>query len=126
MDFEQALVFELGAITGLEKKVFPLGAKEGTLPPFVIYISSEGEKTNTLNGYAADKEITCEIHVVGQNYSEMKNFTKAVLDKLQTFWGRPIGTNGPIIKRLTYTAPEESHEEELNYERSAFDITVRI
>jgi len=48
MDFEQALVHELSSITALNGKVFPLSAKEGTNPPFVLYVSSEGKKIQTL------------------------------------------------------------------------------
>ena len=44
MDFEQALTYELQAITGLSGKVFPQKAEENTKPPFVVYISSEGEQ----------------------------------------------------------------------------------
>lgn len=126
MNFEQSLVYELSTITGLEQKVFPLKAKEGISPPFVIYVSSHGEETKVLEGYLGDKEIVCEIHILGKNYAEMKNYTNLVLEKLKTFFGRQIGENGVFIKSFTYIEPEESHENELNYERTSFDIKVRI
>ena len=40
MDFEQALVYELQAITGLSGKVFPQIAPENTDPSFIVYVSS--------------------------------------------------------------------------------------
>lgn len=126
LNFEEALVYELQAIPELTGKVFPLTAREGIAPPFVIYVSSEGEQTRTLNGYVDDKEITCEIHVVGDNYSEMKHVTKEVLAKLQTFYGRQIGIDGDFIKSFSYIDPIEEHDEDFGYERSSFDIKVRI
>jgi hypothetical protein len=126
LNFEEALTYELSSIAGLQGRVFPLGAKEGTLPPFVIYISSEGEETKVLNGYTNHKEITCEIHIIGRSYAEMKSFTKLVLAKLKTFYGRSIGVDGVYIKNFSYDEPREEHEDELGYERSGFDIRVRI
>jgi hypothetical protein len=126
MDFEQALVYELNQITGLKDKVFPLGAKEGTEPPFVIYISSDGEGTYTLNGLIDDTQIECELHIIGKNYEEMKQFGLAVMEKVQAFFGRRIGIDGPLIKSFDYSAPLEMHIEELNFERMAFDIQIRV
>jgi hypothetical protein len=126
LNFEESLVYELSSITGLEDRIFPLGAKEGTKPPFVIYVSSEGEDVQNLTGYTGDKEITCEIHIVGKNYAEMKGFARAVIDKLKTFYGRQIGENGVYIKSFSYIEPVEEHDQEFNYERTSFDIKVRI
>lgn len=126
MNFEESLVTELSTITELEGRIFPLHATEGTNPPFVIYVSSEGEKTRTLDGYEDLTEVTAELHVVAESYEHLKALIKAVLDKIQTFFGRNIGADGVYIKSLTYTEPEESFEDELNYHRSSFEITVRI
>lgn len=126
MDFEEALVEELSSIEGLNDKVFPLNATEGTNPPFVIYVSSEGEQDQTLSGYASTKALTCEIHIVTETYSELKAITKLIISKLQTFFARPIGTNGPVIKSFSMDEPLEAHEEEFGYSRCSFDIRVRI
>lgn len=126
MNFEESLVFELSATDGLNGKVFPLGAKEGTVPPFVVYVSSAGEETQALEGYTSDKSVTCEIHIVGGTYSEMKTVTQEVLDRIKSFFGRQIGVNGPFVKSVSYDEPHEEHIEELNFERCAFDIHVRI
>lgn len=126
MEFEQALFFELGAIPELSGKVFPLFAREGIEPPFVIYVSSEGEQTQTLNGYVDAKEIICELHVVGNNYEEMKRVTKAVIAKCKSFFGRNIGENGVFIKSFSYIDPQEDRDNDFGWDRSSFDIKVRI
>lgn len=126
MNFEEALASELDSIEGLEGKVYPMGAKEGVKPPFVIYVSSEGVQDKTLDGYLTSKEIDCEIHVVHKKYANMKTLTKLVLAKLQTFYGRSIGTDGPFIKGFSYEKPVEVHEKEVQLYRSSFDIHVRF
>lgn len=126
MNFEEALVAELGSIIGLENKVFPIMATEGDKPPFVIYVSSEGSEDKTLDGYLNSKEIECEIHVIQTSYSKMKTLTKEVISKLKTFYGRNIGESGPFIKNLSYEKPTEVHEREVGFYRSSFDIKVRF
>lgn len=126
MNFEEALVEELSSIEGLNDKVFPLNATEGTNPPFIIYVSSEGEQDQTLTGYTDTKALTCEIHLIAETYSELKSLIKLVIAKLQTFFARAIGTNGPVIKSFAMDEPLEAHEEEVGYSRCSFDIRVRI
>jgi acetylglutamate synthase len=126
VDFEEALAYELSSINGLEEKVFPMSAKEGIKPPFVIYVSSEGIQDKTLDGFLNSKEIECEIHVIHNAYREMKGLTKEVLSKLQTFFGRSIGIDGPFVKSFDYDKPVEVHEKELDYHISSFDTRVRL
>jgi hypothetical protein len=126
LNFEEALVEELGSIQGLEGRIYPLNAGEGEKPPFVVYVSSEGEQDLSLEGFANTKEINCEIHIVCDQYEDLKNYTKAVLNTFLTFQGRPIGTNGPLIKSFAYDHPQESNDEERNYSVSSFDIRVRL
>lgn len=125
MNFEEALRYELMAITGLEEKVFPLTATEGTEPPFVVFGSSNGKKIQTLTGFSATGEVTAEIHLVTEDYEGLKLMQTAVISKLSTFQGRSIGIDGPFIKSFTYDEPEEAHDSELGYERCSFDIRVR-
>lgn len=126
MNFEEALVYELQSIAGLEGRVFPLSATEGTNPPFVVYVSSEGEQLKSLDGTIDEiRDVTCEIHVVAETYDKLKSLLKAVIDKLQSFFGRPIGVDGVTIKSFSHTEPVEGSDEGLDYQRSSFDIRVR-
>jgi uncharacterized protein YggE len=126
MDFEQALTYELQAITGLSGKVFPQRAVENMSPPFVVYISSEGEPIMTLSGPTDMTELSCEIHVSAETYEEMKSLTKNVTNRLQTFFQRSIGQNGPLIKSISHTEPIEDIDNNTNFHISSFDIRVRF
>ena len=126
MDFEQALVHELSTITALDGKVFPLSAKEGTSPPFILYVSSEGKKIQTLAGYNDIKEVNATIHIVTQTYDELKSLVKQVVDKLASFFGRAIGIGGPLVKSYEYNEPSEDFNEELDYHSSSIDIKVNL
>jgi hypothetical protein len=126
MNFEESLVYELSSIEGLSKKIFPLSAVAGVETPFLVYVSSEGEEDRTLNGFIGSKQITCEIHIIANSYSELKRITRSVIEKIKTFWGRQIGVNGVYIKSVAYDPPVETVDEELNLRRSAFDLRVRI
>lgn len=127
MDFEKALVYELQIISDLTGKIFPQHAKENIKPPFVVYISSEGEPIMTLAGATDLTEVTCEIHVVAENYDQMKSVTKAVLDQVRSFFQRPIGGDlALVIKSISYLEPVEDIDNNTNYHKSSFDIHVRF
>lgn len=125
MDFEQALCYELQTINGLTGKVFPNQTEENTQPPFVVYVSSDGEKIMTLGGPTNMTELNCEIHVVAESYEQLKSLTKAVLDRIRSFFQRPIGQNGPTIKSVSNVEPIEGVDNNLNYHKSSFTIKVR-
>ena len=126
MDFEQALVYELQTITGLSGKIYPQKAPENTTPPFVVYISSDGEPIMALSGPTDMTELTCEIHITAETYEELKSFTKQVTNRLKTFLQRQIGQNGPYIKSISHTEPTEDIDNNVNHHMSSFDIRVRF
>ena len=126
MDFEQALVYELQAINGLSGKVFPQAPEEGTTAPYVVYNSSEGEPVMTLGGPTNMTELSCEIHVISESYEQMKSLTKAVLDRVRSFFQRAIGQNGPNIRSISHIEPVEDVDTNLSYHKSSFDIRVRF
>jgi hypothetical protein len=126
MNFEEALCAELQAISGLQQKVFPQNAEEGTEPPFAVYMSSEGEKIQTLDGYSDLTELSFETTVVATNYEAMKSLTKAVLDRIKSFFGRSIGTNGPVIKSVSHIEPVEEFQQDQNYHKSTINVRVRF
>lgn len=126
MDFEQALTYELQAITGLSGRVFPQKAEENFQPPFVVYISSEGEPIMALSGPTDMTELSCEIHINTESYEQLKSLTKLVLDRLKSFLQRNIGQNGPYIKSISHTEPTEDIDNNTHMQISSFDIRVRF
>lgn len=126
MNFEEALCAELQAIAGLEGKVFPQNALEGVEPPLIVYISSDGEKVQTLDGYSDLTELNFEVFVLARTYEELKGYSKAALDRVKSFFGRNIGTDGPKIKSVTHIEPNEDFQKDLNYHKSSFSARVRF
>ena len=127
VNFEEALTAELSALPGLARKVFPLNAKEGTLAPYIIYVSSEGQQDKTLQGYIESKEVECEINIFHPSYAGLKKLTKEVLSLLITFNGRFIGSSeGPFVENVTYDKPVELHENQVSLYRCLIDLKVRI
>ena len=76
MNFEEALTYELQAVSGLSNKVFPQKAEENLLPPFLVYLSSDGEAIMTLSGPTDMTELTCGIHIWAESYEQLKDYTK--------------------------------------------------
>lgn len=125
MDFEQALVYELQTITGLSGKVYPQKAEEDVKPPLIVYISSDGEPVMTLGGPTNMTELTFEVHVISESYEQLKSLTKAVLDRIRSFFQRPIGQNGPLIRSISHVEPVEDIDTASSYHKSSFDVRVR-
>jgi|RhiMethySRZTD1v2_1073278.scaffolds.fasta_scaffold670685_1 hypothetical protein len=125
MDFEKALAYELQTIPDLQGKVFPQTAEENIKPPFVVYVSSDGENIMTLSGPTEMTELTCEIHVVAETYEQLKSLVPTIINRTKTFFQRTIGRNGPLIKSVSHIEPVEEIDNNANYYRSSFDIRVR-
>jgi hypothetical protein len=126
MNLEEALVVEFGSIPEIIGKVFPLYTGEGVEPPFLVYVSSEGKYDSSLNEFYTTREISVEIHIVGQDYSELKSVERQVIDKIVSFRGRAIGGSGPFVYTLQYDQPTEMFEGETHIYRASFDMRVRI
>jgi hypothetical protein len=126
MNFEEALVVEFDSISLITGKVFPLYTGEGIDPPFLVYVSSEGLYDRTLTEFFQSKTIECEIHIVGNDYEELKTIEREVIAKIISFSNRQLGGTGPLIKSVGYDQPEEMYEGETNLYRASFDMRVRI
>jgi hypothetical protein len=126
MNFEEALTAELTMVEGLDNKVFPLNAKEGTIPPYIVYLSSEGIQDKSFDGYLITKEVECEINILHSTYREMKDMTKLVLEKIISFQGRSIGETGPLIQNLSYEKPIELYEKDIKQYRSVIDLKLKF
>lgn len=123
MTFEESLEFEINTITELNAKVYPLNAPKGTKAPFFVYISSEGTYDKTLDGYLKTKWVPCELNVVHSKYNLMKALSKKVMDKVLTFQGRAIGTNGPHIQELSFgDESPDLYENEIDMYRKVINV----
>jgi hypothetical protein len=126
LNFEEALTAELTMIEGLATKVFPLNAKEGTVPPYIVYLSTEGIQDKSFDGYLITKEVECEINILHSTYREMKDLTKLVMAKVISFQGKSIGNGGPKIQNLSYEKPVELYEKEIKQYRSVIELKLKF
>ncbi|MGG3456051.1 tail completion protein gp17 [Paenibacillus rhizolycopersici] len=124
LNFEEALTAEIGSITGLSGKVFP-GFSPGRTAPYAVYLSSQGLRDKTLtNGYLNSKQVGVSLNIVAATYGQFKPLLNAALDKLISFEGRVIGTDGPFIDELTYEQPVELWEDEPKLYRGLIEFEV--
>lgn len=125
MKFEEALEAELTVIAGLNDKVFPLNATKGTPVPYVVYVSSEGLPDKCFDGHLNSREVGCEINILASSYRNLKSLSKLVMDKLISFQGRIIGTDGPTIDNITFDDDSpELYEDQVKFYRKIINITV--
>lgn len=127
MNFEEALRNELNSITLIANKIFPLAATEGVKTPYLVYVSSEGIQEKYLEGYRGSKEVDCELHILSDSYSGLKDITQQVIESVISFQGRVIGgDNGVWIQDVTYEKGTEQYIPELYQHLCILSITVRI
>lgn len=126
MSFEDALKAELSQTTKLKSKVFPLNARMGIVPPFLVFVSTEGVRDKTLKGYLTTKEVSVELNILSTTYQEMKEITRLVLDKIISFQERTIGESGIFIQEVSYSSPTELYENELKSYRSLLEVTFKF
>ena len=127
MNFEAALTQELKTIVALQNRVYPLAAPEATAGngvPYLIYGSSDGLRTKTLDGYQSGRLVQGEINIIAARYGDMKSITTYVVELLIGMERRVIGTNGPFIQELTYRQPVELYEQAPNLYRCLIDFEV--
>ncbi|MEG2289919.1 MAG: hypothetical protein RSA29_02625 [Clostridium sp.] len=101
MIFEEALRAELMQISELNKKVFPLAAPKNEKGPFVTYKEDDVTFNKMLQGTGNKAECIYSLIVVSNDYLVLQGVKEKVKDKLLTFWGRKIGTDGPMIQNIT-------------------------
>ncbi|MCA0754907.1 DUF3168 domain-containing protein [Paenibacillus sp. N4] len=127
MRFEQAMVDEFqNSMLALSDNLYPLVAPAGTVAPYVVYASSEGEYDRTLEGYQGSRAIPVTINVVALNYDSLKQNTAAIIALLIGFQGRAIGGEGLHINELVLNEPDEFYDEETKLYKSVFSFTVHI
>lgn len=122
-NFEKALVQELRKVL---PDVFPLVAPEGTPTPYIVYMSSYGERDRSFEGYTIQREINVTVHVVGGSYSLMKEHTNNMLDSLLQLEGSKMGTDLIPVHHVNYTQPEEMIDPVTKENHCFTDLTFRI
>lgn len=127
MYFEEALKNELESIPILNNKVFALTAIEGSKTPYLVYMSSEGIQEKDLNGYSIMTEVDVDLHILADEYPQLKDITRQVITKVKSFQSQVIGgTDGVYIYDFTYEKPTEQFIPELYQYLSVIPIKLRF
>lgn len=113
MDIEQGLRAELITIPGLENKVYPLTAPEGTSPPYLVYHLTNAERLKSLNGYGGAMSATYQFDIIHGSYSGLKSIMDNILAKIKNYTGN-IGGSGPYIQNTDILTELETYEHESN------------
>jgi hypothetical protein len=125
--FEESLIEELSTISEFNNRIYPAHAPENvgtTGTPRLIFVSSYGVRTKTLDGgYGGGRRVPVELNVIDTSYLGMRELTGKVMALLEGMGGRVIG-NGPFIQELTYYDPQEFYENEPNLHRCLIDFEV--
>lgn len=122
MNFEQGLHFELQSIPGLNKRVFPINAKEGTTVPFVVYTKSSGDMVKTLDGLTKTRDIVYEIDILCETYADLQTKFHVIKAKLSSMIGRTIGTGTVLVQSMYIQNINELYEEQPSWYRMTLDV----
>jgi hypothetical protein len=122
VDFEQGLNKELQAVTGLNKKVFPMYAPEGTKASYVTYSKSRTEIIKTLDGNSSTRSAVYDIDIVSDTYSQLQTLFASVKAKLDSFTGRYIGVNSVYVQDVTFENIIELYEQEIKWYRMNLEV----
>jgi hypothetical protein len=124
--FEEALAIDLESIPAFADKVFPLVVAADKTAPYIAYASNEGLKLKTLTGYIESKSISVEVNIVAKNYTELKQLTSLVMDKLISFENSSIGDGSLLIQEVYFQPPLEAYDNESDLYRSTLTFQVYL
>lgn len=122
MEFEQALRTELASISGLNNKVFPVVAPDGTVPPFLVYYKASGGLIKTLSGTTKMRNGMYEIDILAKTYADLQTTFNAVKAKCLSFAGRTVGTSDILVQDVTIENFIELFEGEVKWYRINFEL----
>lgn len=125
MDLEQGLKIELSTIKGLNNKVFPLSAPEGTAVPYLVYSLSGADRTDELtSGFAALVGGRYQLNIFHLNYGSLKAIMHSAVSSLKGLQNRNMAGSGPYVQQLTIEDEHEIYEPETRLYNGIIDIMV--
>lgn len=122
VDFERGLHTELQSVSGLNTKVFPMNAPEGTTVPFLIYSKSSGEMIKTLDGISRTRDMVYEIDIICGTYADLQLKFDLVKAKITSMIGRTISTNSVFVQSVIIQNMIELYEDEPRWYRINLEV----
>ena len=124
MDLEQGLTIELSALPGLEKKVFPIVAAQGTEAPYITYVLGSSERTSDLLGNVDLIKSQYQLDLYHPTYAGLKAFKKTVLQRFITFNMRNLAGIGPFVQQAEIVNDYETYEFEVKLYRGIIEFEI--
>lgn len=124
MDLEQGLTVELSALPGLEAKVFPITAAQGTLAPYITYALGSNERTQNLMGQDGSIKSQYQLDLFHSTYVGLKALKRSVIQRIKTFNMRILAGTGPYIQQAEITNDYETYEFEAKLYRGIIEIDI--
>lgn len=122
MDLEQGLTLELSALPGLETKVFPIIAAQGTEAPYITYVLGSSERTYDLVGNADLVKSQYQLDLYHPTYSGLKALKKLVVQTIKTFSLRKLAGSGPYVQQAEIVNDYETYESEVKLYRGIIEF----
>lgn len=124
MDLEQGLTVELAALLGLENKVFPIIAAQGTEAPYITYVLGSSERTQDLLGDNGLVKAQYQLDLYHSTYAGLKAFKKSVIQRIKTFNMRNLAGTGPYIQQVEITNDYETYESDVKLYRGIIELDL--
>lgn len=121
MTFEGLLKSELSKIKALNDNIYPLSVPESVKAPYIAYCLADGKYLKTLDG-EEPWELTYEINILADKYSDLKPLEKVVETVLRELKGKQ--TEDGKVTQIDVQVPNEKHEEAVNLQRANIQFTV--
>lgn len=126
MDLEQALTAELSAVSGLENKVYPITAAQGTTAPYLTYSLGANERNQDLLGHDGLVKSQYQLDLYHSTYAGLKALKKLVVQSIKTFCFRNLGGSGPYIQQVKILTDYETYEEGAKLYRGIVEFSVHF
>lgn len=124
MDIEKGLITELTSIDGLMNKVSPVISAQNIATPYLVYTLNNVERENSLNGITGLCGATYQLDIFHSNYSDLKDLSKLVLDKITSLNNRNIGNTNTYIQQIDIENELNFYETEVNLYRQTIEFLI--
>lgn len=123
MSIESGLKTVLSTISGLNGKVFPANAQEGTQVPYLVYTLGRTDRVRELKtGFDGLVERQYQFDIFHTTYSSLKTIMDSVIVKLKSLIGSTIASY--YIQEVDIINEFEVYEKDVNQYRGTIECIL--
>lgn len=125
MFIEEALMYELSSIQGLQRKVYPIVAQQATTVPYLTYRLNTGEIVRNLLSHDSLKMSNYQLDFFHSTYANLVSLRRLVINKIKTWERTNLGGTGPYIQACTIEEePIETYDDETELYQCTIEIQI--